>query len=43
MKKWVVMLTVAALLGGTVGYVAYTKACEMNGGKCCGECSTEKK
>lgn len=43
MKRWIAMLAVAALLGGTVGYVTYAKACEANGGKCCGECPVDTK
>lgn len=43
MEKWIAMLTLVALLGGTVGYVVYAKACDMNDGKCCGRCSEEKK
>ena len=38
MKKVVVMVLAALLIGGMAGYTAYAKACEMNGGKCCGRC-----
>lgn len=43
MKMWIVILVIAALVGDAIGYVAYARACQVNGGKCCGECSAEKK
>ena len=38
MKKLVTIVLAALLIGGGAGYAAYAKACEMNGGKCCGRC-----
>lgn len=43
MKLWIVILVIAALVGGAIGYATYAKACQANGGKCCGECPPEKK
>ncbi len=39
MKKAVLILLAAVVLGGAMGYGVYAKACEMNGGKCCGRCN----
>ena len=38
MKKLFVILLASVVLGGAAGYGVYAKACEMNGGKCCGYC-----
>lgn len=36
------MILVALFLGGTVGSIVNAKACEVNKGKCCGQCDTKE-
>ncbi len=38
MKRLLAIALASLVLGGVVGYGVYAKACEMNGGKCCGQC-----
>ncbi len=38
MKKLLAIVLASIVLGGVAGYGVYAKACELNGGKCCGRC-----